>query len=214
MKLVAHRGWSAGPEENTLAAFARAAGDSRIAGVELDLRRAADGRGLAVAHDPPLPGAPVLALEEALAHLGRTRLELFIEVKEAGLAPDVIDALVAGGLADRAVVFAFAGVARSFPWQRPRKARLGTIVVEPWRVAGAMRTQRPDMLFLGWDYRAWTRLAFRSWWTIASLDRLAGRYQIPVVAGIVHHAADLRWLARQGLYAAVADFGPSGIDRI
>src|SRR6266567_932247 len=37
MKLIAHRGWSAGGDENTLAAFARAACDDRISGVEFDL---------------------------------------------------------------------------------------------------------------------------------------------------------------------------------
>ncbi len=37
MKLIAHRGWSAGGDENTLAAFARAACGDRISGVEFDL---------------------------------------------------------------------------------------------------------------------------------------------------------------------------------
>jgi glycerophosphoryl diester phosphodiesterase len=36
MKLIAHRGWSAGGDENTLVAFARA---DRISGVEFDVCR-------------------------------------------------------------------------------------------------------------------------------------------------------------------------------
>jgi hypothetical protein len=34
MKLIAHRGWAAGASENTLAAFARAAQNAEVAGIE------------------------------------------------------------------------------------------------------------------------------------------------------------------------------------
>src|SRR5258707_10980908 len=36
--------------------------------------------------------------------------------------------------ADRSVVFAFAGVARSFPWEGARPVRLGVIVMCPWNL--------------------------------------------------------------------------------
>ncbi len=211
MKLVAHRGWSAGAGENTLAAFARAAGDARISGVELDVRRAADGGILAVSHDPPRPREDALSLEATLSFLAGTRLELFVELKEPGLAPAVIAALVASGLADRAVVFGFADVAQSFPWMEARPVRLGAIVVGPWNIAGAMRAWRPDLLFIGWDERPWTRLVFRAWWTVFSLPRLAERHRVPVVAGVVQHADDFQWLSRQGVYAAVGDFAAPGM---
>src|SRR6266568_2821910 len=54
MKVIAHRGWSAGEDENTLAAFARAACDDRISGVEFDMCHAVDAMTLVVSHDPPL----------------------------------------------------------------------------------------------------------------------------------------------------------------
>jgi len=205
MKLFAHRGWRAGGDENTLAAFARAAGESGISGIELDVRRAPDGT-LLVCHDPPRAGADVLTFDAALAFLSGTRLELFIELKEGGFAQAVIDKLVAADMADRAVVFAFAPVARSFPWNAARAVRLGVIVLFPWGLDRAMRAFTPDVLFLGWDYRAWTRVAFQAWWSVFSLARRARRHQVPVVVGIVQRAVDLAWLERQGVHAAVTDF--------
>jgi glycerophosphoryl diester phosphodiesterase len=206
VKLVAHRGWSAGAGENTLAAFARAAGDGRVSGVELDVRRAADGAVLVVSHDPPRRGDDTLPFEAALTALAGTTLELLVELKEPGLAPAVIAALVRSRLADRTVVFAFAEIAASFPWDEARPVRLGAIIVGPWNIDRAMRDYRPDVLFIGWDERPWTRLAFRAWWSVFSLERLARRHRVPLVAGIVQRAKDLRWLSRQGVDAAVADF--------
>jgi glycerophosphoryl diester phosphodiesterase len=205
MKLFAHRGWRAGAGENTLAAFARAAGEPGISGVELDVRGAPDGT-LLVCHDPPPAGANTVTFDAALAFLAGTNLELFIELKERGIAQRVVDRLVAAKLADRSVVFAFAPVARSFPWSAARAVRLGIIVLYPWTVGRAMRAYAPDVLFLGWDYRAWTRAAFQAWWSVFSLARLAGRHKVPVVVGIVQRAVDLAWLERQGVHAAVTDF--------
>ncbi len=134
MKLIAHRGWSAGGDENTLAAFARAASDERIAGVEFDVCRAVDAMTLVVSHDPPLHGENPLTLDAALSFLSRTNLELCVEIKQGGLAPMVIEKLVSGNVADRSVVFAFAGIARSFPWEGARPVRLGVIVMCPWNL--------------------------------------------------------------------------------
>jgi|GEM_PF-664842 len=206
VKLFAHRGWCAGADENTLAAFARASVQSGIAGVELDVRRASDGKTLLVCHDPPRAGAPTLTFDAALMFLSDTNLELFVEIKEDGIAQAVIDRLVAAGMAKRSVVFAFARVARAFPWTAARSVRLGIIEVYPWRLQRAVRAYAPDMLFLGWDDRTWTRRAFRGWWSVFSLPRLAARHRVPVVVGIAQRAADLAWLARQRVDAAVTDF--------
>jgi glycerophosphoryl diester phosphodiesterase len=205
MKLFAHRGWRAGADENTLAAFARAAAQDGISGIELDVRRAPDGRTLVVCHDPPRASEGTLTFDSALAYLSGTQLELYIELKEDGIARMVIDTLVAAQLADRSVVFAFAPVARSFAWNAARPVRLGIIVLYPWMLDRAMRAFRPDVLFLGWDYRAWTRIAFQAWWSVFSLARLARRHRVPVVIGIVQRAIDLDWLARRGVHAAVTD---------
>jgi len=204
MKLIAHRGWAAGAAENTLAAFTRAASDRRISGVEFDVSSTGAGA-LAVSHDPPRDGGNALALDAALAFLAPTSLDLYVEIKKPGLAARVIDRLVAAGVADRSVVFAFAPIARSFPWPGSRPVRLGMIVLFPWQIDGVMRTYAPDVLFLGWDYRPWTGTAFRGWWSIASLERCARRCGVPVVVGIVHRRRDLAWLERQGVDGAIAD---------
>jgi Glycerophosphoryl diester phosphodiesterase family len=204
MKLFAHRGWRAGGDENTLAAFARAAAERGISGIELDVRAAPDGT-LLLSHDPPLADEQTLTFDAALAFLSRTNLELFVELKERGIVAAVIDKLVADNMADRAVVFAFAPVARSFPWNAARPVRLGIIVLYPWTIGRAMRAFAPDVLFVGWDDRAWSRVAFQAWWSVFSLARLARRHRVPVVVGIVQRAADLDWLGRRGVHAAVAD---------
>ncbi|MBV8755144.1 MAG: glycerophosphodiester phosphodiesterase [Hyphomicrobiales bacterium] len=205
MKLFAHRGWCAGAGENTLAAFTRAAGQAGISGIELDVRRAPDGNTLLVCHDPPRAGGPTLELDAALEFLAGTALELYVELKEAGLAQRVIDKLVAAKMAERSVVFAFAPVAREFPWHGARPVRLGIIEVFPWKLNDVMGAYAPDVLFLGWDHRAWTRAAFRAWWSMFSLAQLSRRHKVPVVVGIVGRAADLDWLRRQGVDSAVTD---------
>ena len=205
MKLIAHRGWCAGAPENTLAVFARAAGQAGISGIELDVRRAPDRKTLLVCHDPPRAGQPTLTLDAALEFLSGTNLELYVELKERDIAQAVIEKLVAAKMAERSVVFAFTPVARMFPWKEPRPVRIGIIEVFPWNLDRAMRADAPDVLFLGWDHRAWTRAAFRAWWSAFSLARLSQRHRVPVVVGIVQRAADLDWLRRQGVDAAVTD---------
>jgi hypothetical protein len=146
MHLIAHRGWSAGGDENSLAAFARAARDEAVTGVEFDVSRAADSGAGAVAHDPPLYTENALTLDAALSFLARTDLELFVELKEQGLASSVIEKLVSNRLADRSVVFAFAAEARSFPWEGARPVRLGVIVMCPWNLHRIVRLYAPDVL--------------------------------------------------------------------
>jgi hypothetical protein len=205
MKFIAHRGWSAGEGENTLAAFARAACDDRIAGVEFDVCRGAEATTLVVSHDPPRRIEDTLTLDAALSFLSQTDLDLFVEIKEMGLAPVVIEKLVSSNVADRSVVFAFAAVARSFPWQGARPVRLGVIVMCPWNLNRAVRAYAPDVLFLGWDARVWARIAFRVWWSVFSLERCAQRLRRPVVVGIAQRLDDLQWLSRQNIYGVVAD---------
>jgi hypothetical protein len=205
MKLIAHRGWSAGDDENTLATFARAASDDRIAGVEFDVCYAMDAQTLVVSHDPPLHIENTLTLDAALSFLSQTDLELFVEIKETGLTSVVIEELVSSNVADRSVVFAFAAVARSFPWRGARPVRLGVIVRYPWNLSRAVRAYSPDVLFLGWDAHVWTRIAFRAWWSIFSLERRARHHQLPLVVGIAQRLVDLHWLSRQHIYGVVAD---------
>jgi glycerophosphoryl diester phosphodiesterase family protein len=206
MHLIAHRGWATGENENSLAALARAARDEAVTGVEFDVSRAADSGAVVVSHDPPLHTEHTLTLDAALSFLSRTDLELFVELKEQGLASSVIEKLVANKLADRSVIFAFAAVARSFPWEAPKRpVRLGVIVMYPWDLDRIVRLYAPDVLLLGWDARSWTRIAFRAWWSFFSLERFARRHQVPVVVGVAQRMKDLDWLAPQHIYGAVAD---------
>ena len=60
-RVIAHRGASAAERENTVAAFARAVAMGAD-GIELDVRRTADGQP-AIHHDPDLPdGRPIASL--------------------------------------------------------------------------------------------------------------------------------------------------------
>ena len=208
MKLIAHRGWSAGTEENTLAAFARAARADGISGVEFDVRGVAESVTLVVSHDPPKHGERALTLDAALSFLSGTALELYVEIKEAGIVASVIAALVASKAAERSVVFGFPDVARSFPWRAARPVRLGIIAVYPWTLDSVVRKYAPDVLSFGWDERAWTRIAFRAWWSVFSLERCARRHRVQLVVGIAQRQDDLDWLARQHVDAAVADMEP------
>jgi len=205
MRLIAHRGWAAGGDENSLAAFARAARDDAVSGVEFDVCRAADSQTIVVSHDPPLDAQRVLTLDAALSFLSSTNLELFVEIKEEKLVLAVIEKLISNKLADRSIVFAFAAIARSFPWEAARQVRQGVIVMCPWNVDRFVRRHAPDVILLGWDARYWTRIAFRSWWSLFSLEQVARRHQVPLVVGVAQSMSDLRWLSRQHLYGAVAD---------
>ncbi len=81
-------------------AFARAACDDRISGVDFDVRYVADTGNLVVSHDP-LHIENALTLDAALSFLSQTALELFVEIKETGLASVVIDKLVSSNVAHR-----------------------------------------------------------------------------------------------------------------
>src|SRR5262249_59505414 len=107
-----------------------------------------------VSHDRPRHIGNMLTLDDALSFLSHTNLELFVEIKEAGLASVVIEKVILSNVADRSVVFGFAAVARSFPWECARPVRLGVIVMCPWNLNRAVRAYAPDVLFLGSDRRA------------------------------------------------------------
>lgn len=124
--VIAHRGASAARPENTIEAF-RYARSLGADGVELDVRRSADGQAV-VCHDAwlsdgrmiadlateELPvGTPLLA--ESLA--GCEGMDIHVEIKNASAEPDhdpaqmlasvVVDQVRAAGLGDRVVVSSF-----------------------------------------------------------------------------------------------------------
>jgi hypothetical protein len=206
MHLIAHRGWSAGGDENSLAAFARAARDEAVTGVEFDVSRAADSGAVVVAHDPPLYTENALTLDAALSFLARTDLELFVELKEQGLASSVIEKLVSNKLADRSVVF--------------RVCRRGAILFRgkvrglcAWAslscvpgICTALCASMHRMFSCSAGTRTVGRgLRFAPGGLFFSLERLARRHQVPVVVGVAQRMKDIDWLAPQHLYGAVAD---------
>jgi len=205
LKLIAHRGWSSGAGENTLAALRRAAAEPGVSGVELDLRRADDGR-LAISHDRPQPGAATF--DEVVRFISGTRFDAFVELKEPGLALEAVRKLATGGLAGRSVVFGPDELLQKMDGERP--VALGIIAAYPWQIPRLAAAFSPDVILLGWDERAWTRLAFRAWWSVFSLRRMGQRYSAEVVVGVARRASDVRWLRRQGIDAAVIDMAAIG----
>jgi len=204
MKLYAHRGWAMGPDENTIAAFDRAAKNPEVDGVEFDIRRSRDGQ-LIVIHDPPQPGDNPPSLNEVLERLKPTSLGILLEIKEPGLAVETIKALKTHELEDRSTVFGFPGAAASFPWNETRAVRLGLIAHLPWQAKALISQYRPDVFMLGWNRHAWTRMAFRFWWSCFSLRRFGERYSLPIVVGIVRRKSDHDWLRRRDVGIAVTD---------
>jgi hypothetical protein len=204
MKVIAHRGWSSGPAENGLAALRRSASAVGVSGVELDVRHYAR-RTLVLSHDEPGSRSDLLTLDEAARFLAETRLTLLLELKQPGIGDDVILSLKAANLAERTTVFGFPENMKCLNWGRPRTVRLGIIVRYPWQAARLVRRYQPDVLLLGWDERAWTRIGFRLWWSVFSLEELGRRYSAAVVVGVAQRASDVQWLRRQNIEAAVAD---------
>ena len=112
MLLIAHRGFSAGEDENTLAALERTAADGRVGGVELDIRRAKDGSDVVLRHDPFTGAAdePVpTPLDDALAFAKERGWEVLLECKEydAAIYNRVRELVERHAMADNIVLFGF-----------------------------------------------------------------------------------------------------------
>jgi hypothetical protein len=204
MKLIAHRGWSCGPEENTLAALRRSVERADVSGVELDVRRS--GRGaLVLSHDEPPEDVELPTLHEAARVLAGTNRDLLLELKETGLQGEVVRILQAADVAPRTILFGFPEIVRDLDWSRPRAVKLGVIAPYPWQIRRLFRRYEPDAILLGWDRRAWTRIGFRAWWSVFSLPALARRSSSKIIVGVARTTSDLQWLCRQEIEAAVAD---------
>ena len=211
MLLIAHRGFSAGPDENSLAALTRTAADGRIGGIEVDIRWSADRRDIVLRHDPftvARDGASPLRLDDALRFAKEHAWQVFLECKEydRALYERVRDVVRDHAMVDRVILFAFKDIAQNFAWRGPRPFRLGVIEEHPWRIAGTVEAFRPDVLLMGWMSTA-TRLAVQSWWSVFSLRRLAAKMPATsFVMGVAQDEADVAWFRRQdALFAATID---------
>jgi hypothetical protein len=212
MRLIAHRGFAQGKDENTLAALARAAADARIQGVELDIRWSRERTEVVLRHDPfPAGGgepAP-LALDEALRFAAAQDWEVLLECKEFddALYARLRESVAAHGLAPRVVLFAFDDIAARFPWSAPRPFRLGVIEKYPWGIARTIRRLAPDVVLMGWT-EPWERAAVQAWWSMFSLGRVARRFpETEFIMGVAQNEADIAWLrARGAVSGATVDF--------
>jgi hypothetical protein len=200
MKLFAHRGWSAGAEENTISAFKKSA-ERNIDGIEFDIRFGV-GKIIVVTHNLARD-ADTLTFDEALVYLSTTKLELLIECKEYSdeFYTAVIETLFRYNIIERTTLFAFPEIASKFPWNKPRSVRLGIIVPMPWDLAKSLYFYKPDMVLLGWGNRK-ERFAFKTFWLFRLLSRVIATHNtVRFVVGVAYSKSDVTWLAKQsGLY--------------
>lgn len=206
MKTFAHRGWSAGEEENTLSAFEKSVA-SGLDGAEFDVRLSADGRSIILSHDRTNDNS-VLRLDDTLKYLKETEMELFIEVKEYSekLFELLVEHLRQYGLVERATIFGFPKDAKLFPWTTRQDIKLGIIAPYPQDIRKYIETYNPEMVLLGWGNKK-ERLQFKIAWTFLSLKRIFTKYPlVKFVIGVAYTEKDKQWLSRQfGLYGITAD---------
>lgn len=170
MKFIAHRGYSAAYPENTLpaveAVFRHPACGTLVTGIEIDIRLTRDGR-MAVFHDntvrrgdQKLPveavtlaelqdavkerfhGTPVPVLDDVLDSVGH-RLELFIEIKDAGYDKNALMEALDASLrryrpAGDVVLHSFSSQLMRMAVDRfaGRGLRFGVLVAKPAELAG------------------------------------------------------------------------------
>jgi len=204
-KIIAHRGWSKGNDENTINAFQKAV-SAGMNGVEFDIRLQADGDEIIVSHDFT-SDAGVLTLKEALEYLKDKNLELFIEFKEYSdkLFDEITNLLESHGLKEKSVLFGFWKVASQFPFNNRRGFKLG-IISYPWSVGKNILRFNPDFIMMGYTSFL-TKIAFRLYWQIFSLPSFFKKYSSKrFVVGVIRSEEEREWISRrEGLYAVTVD---------
>lgn len=208
IKVVAHRGWSVGEEENTLNAFKKSYQKKGVFGVEFDVRWSTKRDRVVIAHDLDILDR-ALNLDVGLGFLSQTNLELFIEMKEfdESLFLKIIESLDNYNLKSKTIIFGFKEVATKFPWNNKKGVRLGIISKYPWEIKKDIFTFNPDFVLMGWDDRRWTKIVFKLIWNIFSLTNLCKKYiDTNFVIGVAKTSGDYKWLLKQkGIYGITAD---------
>ena len=208
IKVVAHRGRSAGKNENTLEAFKKSAQEKGVDGVEFDIRWNQKRDKIIISHDSDLTGE-ALELEEGLKFLANEDLELFIELKEGDkdLFSQTVVSLNKYNLKQKTLLFGFKDIVASFPLGNREGIRLGIISEYPWEISKDINTFNPDSVLIGWDDRWWTKPAFKIVWTLFSLPKICEKYSnVDFAVGVVKSEEDYNWLCKQeGIYCLTAD---------
>jgi glycerophosphoryl diester phosphodiesterase len=211
--LIGHRGAAAVAPENTLASLA-AAVDAGADLVEFDV-----GGDLMLGHSAGETPANANSLDEALEFLSARGVGAHVDVKRAGIEPQVIDALRRHGLLERALVSAaipksvraVAAIepalpraigypadrhgAAGLPWPEPlTRAAAGALrAVMPMRLPLLLRTTRASVLAL---HRALVSPA------VVAAAHARG---VPVLAWTVNDPSDVERLLADGVDGIVSD---------
>lgn len=148
--IVAHRGASSEAPENSIEAFERAI-EIGADMIELDVRRASDGR-LVISHDPVREPAHQLPTLEDTLRLTQNRIQLDVELKEPGCERDAISLLLRYHLIDDFCITSFlAPVLREARAINP-SIRTG-FIFDTWNQDVRATCLSPDADFLAPHYR-------------------------------------------------------------
>ncbi|MCR4284155.1 MAG: glycerophosphodiester phosphodiesterase [Parcubacteria group bacterium] len=204
-KIIAHRGWSKGPDENTISAFKKAVA-SNMHGVEFDVRWSADNDKVIVSHDFTADDL-TLTLKEALVYLEDKNLHIFIELKEYSdrLFDEILKLVESYGLKEKTVLFGFWKVASKFPFADRRGFKLG-VISYPWNIRKDILRFDPDFVMMGYTSFL-SKVAFRLYWRFFSLSSVFRKYPNKnFIIGVVRSEKEKEWISREeGLYALTAD---------
>lgn len=208
IKIIAHRGWSAGKGENTLESFKRSAAKTGVDGIEIDIRWCKKRNDIIISHNLDIE-CNAMELEEGLKFLSEEKLELFIEMKEfdENLFNKLIKLLNKYNLKQRTMIFGFRDVAIKFHWDDRKGIKFGIISEYPWEIKGDMSFFKPDSVLIGWNEYWYTKFIFKLIWTIFSLPNICKKYNnVDFIVGVATSKKDYDWLCKQsGLYCLTAD---------
>jgi len=207
MKIIAHRGWSAGEGENTITAIEKAIANSGVNGIEVDVHHHKER--LVVTHDLP-SHKDCLTLEEVLSHTQSNNIDLFLEMKEFKneTMPALEKLLGEYDQKENTLIFGFRKVAEKFPWKNRNGIKLGIISEHPWEIKKDIKNFNPDFVLIGWDNdRSWTKKVFKFFWSCFSLQNIIAKHEdVNFIIGVANSQDDLDWLRKiEGLHGITAD---------
>ena len=193
LKRVGHRGADTVAPGNTLASFA-AALDAGVDVIEFDVLRLGDGR-LALAHDfEDAARREPIDLDEGLDHFAEEAyagVELVVDLKRPGYEREVVEALAARGLVDRALV------TTQYPESLDRVGRLARGLRRGWSVPRVRRRslEAPALAVPAYAVTRYLRARLPRW---AAAMLRAGRCDVIIVHRLLVGRALMRSVAREG----------------
>ncbi len=186
--------------ENTLEALKKSAKEENIHGIEIDIRRHRETGEVVLSHDPIAISQKYTSLIDALGYVSTQDWDVLIEFKEYSedLFNDVKEILRESQCIHKCLLFGFKEVVCNFNWEES-EVPLGIIVEYPWQIRKAVELYKPHTILLGWDERLWTKVAFKIWWSLFSLEKVARKHSIKFVSGVAESESHIHWLTRQNI---------------